>query len=204
MFGVSLPVKTQNQTDDSAIDKVDSSRDIEKIICKIQYSGNGNFSISPKFTNQETKEMHEIHIGDDTYLYTIENSSNSLSDENEEKEKLIFEEFFKRQHSLRMGKLEGQIFDGLPESYHQRCCFNGEIISCKGFHSDVLYCQYLIHVPSEWKTDENQLNLLSAHTQVSYCTILEGELDRIAFFGFPIEINLITTGILQHYLLINL
>lgn len=198
MFGISLPSKSRlpdGPTD--IVEEVDTSKDIERVICKIQYYGSGNFSISPNFTDRETKEMHEIHIGDDTYLYTIENTSNPLSHENERKEKLIFEEFFKRQHSLRMDKLAGQMFEGMPDdSFHQRYCLNGEITSCKGFQSDTLYCQYLVDVPSEWKTDERQINLLSAHTQVAYATILQGELDRTAFFGAPIEVSLVSRGIL--------
>ena len=198
MFGISLPAKSRlpdGPTD--IVEEVDTSKDIERVICKIQYYGSGNFSISPNFTDRETKQMHEIHIGDDTYLYTVENTSNPLSQENEKKEKLIFEEFFKRQHSLRMDKLAGQMFEGMPDdSFHQRYCLNGEITSCKGFQSDTLYCQYLVDVPSEWKTDERQMNLLSAHTQVAYATILQGELDRTAFFGAPIEVSLVSRGML--------
>lgn len=192
-FLVSLPTATASKSDVTSITSAqddESSPQLEKCLCKIQYFGNGNFSITPNFTTD--LKMHEFQLGDEMYIYSIQNASHTLSPENEFKEQLIFEEFFKKQLQVRMEKLSGEVFQEIPTDYQQRLCVNGEIESCSGFHSDSLYCQFLISVPSEWKSDHQQLNLLSATTQISYSTILEGHVDYTAFFGFPIELNLIS------------
>jgi Ciliary basal body-associated, B9 protein len=160
--------------------------EIDHLLCSISYFGNGNFVISPDFTTKSTR--HHFKIGDDTYEYTIENSSDKLSPENERKEQLIFEEFFKRQNRAKLEKLPKE-FQFIPDGYTERIHFLGEIVSCHSFNSDLLYCQYLFNVPSEWKNDIGVVNLLSASTQVSYARV-QGD-ERISFFGCPVDLQLI-------------
>lgn len=62
-------------------------------------------------------------------------------------------------------------------------------MSCTGFHTDVLYCEYLLHVPSDWKPDVSHLNLLSATTQISYSKSVG--VARYAHFGFPFDVQLL-------------
>ncbi|KAJ3306175.1 Pleiotropic negative transcriptional regulator [Kappamyces sp. JEL0829] len=180
-----LPAQASHKPDET--DSEPGER-VEHTLCKIQYFGNGNFSISPNFTRED---RHQFQIGNDCYEYTVTNVSSKLSEENEKKEQQIFEEFFKRQHLIREERLSAVAFEGLPFAFTQRYCINGEIVSCQGFHSDVLYCQYLVHLPSEWRSDAGHTNLLSASTQVSYSSYLDGHLDRTSFFGFPLEINVL-------------
>jgi hypothetical protein len=103
---------------------------------------------------------------------------------------LIFEEFFKRQNLIRKERIAGIHFEEVPFAFTHRYVINGEISSCKGFRADLLYIQYLIHIPSGWKS-ENPHTLLAASTQLSYCTLLGDDLGRTAFFGFPLELNMI-------------
>ena len=163
-----------------------AEEEVENLLCSIKYFGNGNFVMSPDFTNESNR--HHFKIGDDYYEYTIENSSDKLSPENERKEQLIFEEFFKRQHRARLEKLPKE-FQFIPDGAIQRFHFFGEIISCHSFNSDLLYCQYLFSVPSEWKNDTGVINLLSASTQVSYAKVEKNE--RISFFGCPLGLELV-------------
>lgn len=136
--------------------------------------------------------MHVLESGDEVYQYSIENKSDQLSPEHERNEQLIFNEFFRRLHENRVEKLPYPEFDRLIEPL-KRYCVLGEIISAQGYQSDVLFCQYTIHIPPEWKTDPKKPNvMISGYSQMSKSTFIPDTNDTISYFGLPFELYLIT------------
>jgi hypothetical protein len=174
--------------------QIDPERNYRETLLTIQYFGNGNFSMRPDFTHG--CERHEIELGDETYLYIIENKSEQLSKQHEAKEQMIFEEFLKRLQENRKERLPYPIFDPVPQDYLQRYSVFGEFISAQEFGADMIYLEYLAHIPEEWKPDPQVPNqLLSAKSQVSLASPIPHSNSLISMLGIPFEFHLITSKI---------
>jgi hypothetical protein len=157
----------------------------------IQYFGNGNFSVQPDFTKDG--EKHELVFGDDTYVYTVENRSEQLSEKHEGKEKLIFEEFFKKLYETRKERLPFPVFDSISPEFLHRLSIFGEIVSTEHFGVDRMYLEYTMHFPEEWKPDPSvSPKMTTCTSQVALSTIQTSTNTEVTYFGLPFEYHFLT------------
>jgi hypothetical protein len=163
-------------------------------LCRIEYFGKGQFSIKVFVINQpdftKPKELHSIQLKNDTIYYEIINESPKLSEANEEKEQLIFEEFFKRLNISRIDNLPFQEFEPLLDSNLKYFC-RLEIESALYFYCDFIFIEYLVCFEAPFINSIQNPTKLEGVSQIAS---LEKRKDGYeAHFGYPIEITLCQT-----------
>lgn len=181
----------------------------EVCLCTISINEHGLLSVSPDFLKND-KIFYTFEIGKETYEYTVENASLPLSKEVEEKEILLFKEFYKRlfptlnfrQHDSKILETIPAGMIGIPDPFTLRTIINGEIVSAKNFETTTcMYLHYEIHLPQCWRVESNNADsLLSSNTQFSVREVLYDPYNdnetNVFNFSCPFDIPLLTNSLI--------
>jgi Meckel syndrome type 1 protein len=112
----------------------------------------------------------------------------------EAKEKLVFEEFFKRLQISRQEALPFPKFDMIPTmqlKYYARC----EISRIVDFNCDFVFIEYIVNAGKNWKLDNGNTQGV---TQIATCE-KDSKYQSFANFSFPLEICLIGKDVDQKF-----
>ncbi|KAJ3315475.1 Pleiotropic negative transcriptional regulator [Boothiomyces sp. JEL0838] len=155
---------------------------IQVLLLRVQYFGNGNFVMTPDFNIEQKFKVKETN-----YQYVITNESEKIKDKDEQIEKLIFTEFYKRLQISRSSTLVDLEFESLESQ--TRLVYNCELSIAKGFQSANIYIHYIIELPKECK---NESKISEGYTQTVCSTVDE---ETVWNFNVPIQISYTTTAL---------
>ncbi|KAL2917703.1 Pleiotropic negative transcriptional regulator [Polyrhizophydium stewartii] len=159
-----------------------AASNVEKRLMSLRYYSNGVLAVTPDFLT-EHMPMYRFSIGSDLYEVAIVNVSGSMTAEEEEKEKAIFQEFH-LQNALAGLSLFSRPFEEFTQVARARVFVRGEICDGRGFDGQWVYLEYLVEPAEHCRGDTHartagtsQIAQVSASGQTTFALPLEAALD---------------------------
>ncbi|KAI8903565.1 ciliary basal body-associated, B9 protein-domain-containing protein, partial [Gorgonomyces haynaldii] len=165
----------------------------EHLLLTVRTNGHGLVIVQPDFNTLD--QLYTFKDGNDVFEYLIENVSQTLSQEDEDKERMIFSEYYRRQAQLKYETLALKGLRPIPEPFKKRIAVTGEIAFARQFQCNSLYIHYDIHLPSHSRTDPEYPNsVLHGNTQIGSCVPMMHSHLREHRLGLPFELNIVTNA----------
>uniref|UniRef100_UPI00398E44FE tectonic-like complex member MKS1 isoform X2 n=1 Tax=Pristiophorus japonicus TaxID=55135 RepID=UPI00398E44FE len=160
-------------------------REDEYVLCTIKVDNNGVLSIKPDFN--DSKPAYRIETeGEkrDLWLYTINNASVTVQQEEQDREKNLFKDLYNR-HKEYLNTLVGEEFE-TPHVGVLQLFVNGEIVSAQDYEYDNLYIHFFLELPDYWFCSPKQQ--LSGVTQT--CSTKVQDRENVAYFSYPFNFEM--------------
>ncbi len=118
-----------------------------------------------------------------------------LPSTDEEKEMMLFTEFYRKQAEAKVSLVLSSDFDLIPEPFNMRMVVSGEICAAWDFDANVVYVQYQLLLPSDWRSDsEKYADGVITQGCTQFSLGMPGSDGKTYYrFGLPLELSLLAT-----------